>query len=80
MIRPHRIELGPPPGADWNSCPGIVRRVTYVGDLLACEIEVAGAVFLVERPTQPGTAAPRIGEATPLSWRITDTLAFPRAA
>ena len=78
MIRPHRIELGAAPGPDWNTCPGAVRRVTYVGDLLALEVEVAGAIFHVERATQPGTAAPAIGDATSLSWRITDTLAFPR--
>ena len=78
MIRPHRIELGPAPAPDWNSATGTIRRVTYVGDLLACEVEVAGATFLVERPTQPGTQPPEIGHPTSLSWRIADTMAFPR--
>ncbi len=80
MIRPHRIELGPPPGPDWNTCSGVVRRVTYVGDLLALEVECAGASFHVERPTQPGTAAPPVGTTTSLAWRTADTLAFPRTA
>ena len=78
MIRPHRIELAPPAGPGWNSLPGTVTRVTYVGDLLAVDLDVAGALFHVERPTQPGTQPPPIGHQTPVSWRISDTMAFPR--
>ena len=78
MIRPHRIELAPPAGPDWNSVPGTVTRVTYVGDLLAVDLDVAGAIFHAERPTQPGTKPPPIGQQTPVSWRISDTMAFPR--
>jgi hypothetical protein len=78
MIRPHRIELAPPAGPDWNSAAGTVTRVTYVGDLLAVDLDVAGAVFRAERPTQPGMQPPPIGHQTAVSWRISDTMAFPR--
>jgi putative spermidine/putrescine transport system ATP-binding protein len=81
MIRPHRIvmgEIGGPEG--WNRCDGVVRRVTYVGDVLSCEVAVGGATISVERHTQPGIAAPRPGEAAALAWRVSDTLAFPAAA
>ena len=78
MIRPHRIVLGgTEAGADWNSCDGVVRRVTYVGDVLQCEVEAGGVRLAVERHTQPGVAAPLDGEAVRLAWRVSDTLAFP---
>ena len=81
MIRPHRIELGGEArGADWNTAAGVIGRVTYVGDVLSCEIEAEGAVFLVERPTQPGVAVPLVGEAVAMAWRVSDTLVFPRRA
>ena len=78
MIRPHRIELAPPAGPDWNSVSGTVTRVTYVGDLLAVDLDVAGAPVHAERPTRPGMQPPAIGCQTPVSWRISDTMAFPR--
>jgi putative spermidine/putrescine transport system ATP-binding protein len=81
MIRPHRILLGEIGGSEgWNRCDGVVRRVTYVGDVLSCEMEAGGAVISVERHTQPGLAAPKPGEAMALAWRVSDTLAFPVAA
>jgi putative spermidine/putrescine transport system ATP-binding protein len=86
MIRPHRILLGETGGSPhdegggWNRCDGVVRRVTYVGDVLACEMEAGGATISVERHTQPGLAAPKPGEAMALAWRVSDTLAFPAAA
>jgi putative spermidine/putrescine transport system ATP-binding protein len=81
MIRPHRIVMGEIGGSDdWNRCEGVVRRVTYVGDVLACEVEAGGATILVERHTQPGLAAPKPGEPLALAWRVSDTLAFADAA
>ena len=78
MIRPHRIALGAAPGGEaWNAAAGTIARVTYVGDMLACEVAAGGVTFLVERPTQPGVADPRPGEAAALHWRVSDTLVFP---
>jgi putative spermidine/putrescine transport system ATP-binding protein len=81
MIRPHRIALGAAPmGPDWNRAAGRVTRVTYVGDMLACDVAAGGVSFLVEQPTLPGVMAPREGEECALAWRLGDTLVFPRAA
>jgi putative spermidine/putrescine transport system ATP-binding protein len=77
MVRPHRIRFGTePPGPDWNSAAGTIRRATYVGDLLACEVECEGAALTVERHTHPGQPVPREGEAVGLAWRVSDTMAF----
>ena len=78
MIRPHRVGFDGAEGDGWNICPGVVRRVTYVGDMLACEVEVGGGIVVVERPTQPGTALPAVGDGVRVSWRVSDTLVFPR--
>ena len=77
-IRPHRIRIGPAePG--WNAAPGVIRRTTYVGDVLSLEAEVAGGKMLtVEQHTQPGQAIPAVGDAVALAWRPGDTLCFPR--
>jgi putative spermidine/putrescine transport system ATP-binding protein len=81
MIRPHRIALGAAPmGPEWNRAEGLILRITYVGDLLACEVAAGGVSFQVEQPTLPGLAAPREGEVCALAWRLSDTLVFPRGA
>ncbi len=76
-IRPHRIRVGAAE-AGWNSAAAVIRRTTYVGDVLALEAEVAGGpVLVVEQHTQPGVVAPVVGEAVTLGWRVEDTLWFP---
>ncbi|MGI4950373.1 MAG: ABC transporter ATP-binding protein [Janthinobacterium lividum] len=77
-VRPHRIWLGDAPEG-WNAARGTIRRTTYVGDLLALDVEVpGGAVLVVEQHTQPGLPVPAIGDAAALAWRVDDTLCFPR--
>jgi putative spermidine/putrescine transport system ATP-binding protein len=76
MIRPHRIGFAAP-GPGWNGGAGTVARVTYIGDVLACEVEIGGARLLVEQPTQPGVAPPEPGAAVEVAWRVADTLVFP---
>jgi putative spermidine/putrescine transport system ATP-binding protein len=79
MVRPHRIELANDArGPDWNACRGRIRRVTFVGDVLACEVDIGGAALSVERHTLPGLPTPREGDEVGLAWRVSDTLAFPR--
>jgi putative spermidine/putrescine transport system ATP-binding protein len=80
MIRPHRVGFGPAANTDWNSCEGVVRRVTYIGDVLQCDVTCGAASLTVERHTQPGAFTPIAGEAVTLCWRVSDTLAFPRDA
>jgi len=77
MIRPHRIHVATDAiGPEWNSAEGTIRRATYVGDVLSCEVECGGAVLVVERHTHPGLPIPRAGEAVRLAWRVADTMAF----
>ncbi len=77
MIRPHRIAFTAG-GEGWNEVRGSVRRITYVGDVLACEVAAGGAIFLVEQPTQPGAPPPETGAEVRIAWRVADTLVFPR--
>jgi len=77
MMRPHRIHVVTDAIApEWNSAQGSVRRATYVGDVLACEVDCGGTVLTVERHTHPGQPVPRLGDAVTLAWRVSDTLAF----
>ncbi len=77
-VRPHRVRVGEAPEG-WNAAAGVVRRTTYVGDLLALDVEVPGGVVLVvEQHTQPGLMVPRVGDAVSLTWRADDTLCFAR--
>jgi putative spermidine/putrescine transport system ATP-binding protein len=77
MIRPHRVHVATEAiGPDWNSADGVVKRATYVGDVLSCEVDCAGTVLTVERHTHPGQPIPRPGEGQRLAWRVSDTMAF----
>ncbi len=57
-----------------------MRRVSFVGAVLTCEVEVGSAEIAVERHTLPGVPEPREGDEVALAWRVADTLAFPREA
>jgi putative spermidine/putrescine transport system ATP-binding protein len=81
MIRPHRIQMAPPPAEPgWNSATATVTRTTFVGDLLSLEVELAGKTMVLEQHTFAGRAMPAPGDKVPLSWRVEDTLVFPAAA
>ena len=81
MVRPHRIGIGPGSQGDgFNRVSGVVRRVTYVGDLVQYEIDVAGLSLSVEQPTVTATAPFLPGTQADLSWRVDDTLAFPQVS
>ena len=78
-IRPHRIRLGAA-DAGCNQAEGVVRRVTYVGDVVAFEVAIGGEggpVLVVEQHTIAGGPAPGVGQAVTLTWRPDDTLCFP---
>jgi putative spermidine/putrescine transport system ATP-binding protein len=80
MIRPHRMAFGHAANEDWNAWDGVVRRVTYIGDVLQCDVTCGAVPLTVERHTQPGAFTPLAGEAVSLCWRVSDTLVFPRPA
>jgi putative spermidine/putrescine transport system ATP-binding protein len=83
MVRPHRIALGTgdAPAADGvNRVSGVIRRVTYVGDLIEYSVDVDGLACTVEQPTTAARAPVAPGTDVALSWRIEDTLAFGASA
>jgi len=75
-IRPHEITLGAPGPArpagpdesgesgDANVLAGVVRRVSFLGDQLECQVEVAPDLVL--RVAAPVSTRPRPGEAVAL--------------
>ncbi|WP_342361061.1 ABC transporter ATP-binding protein [Terrarubrum flagellatum] len=81
MVRPHRIAIGRTgEGGGFNQAPGVISRVTYVGDLIQYDVDVDGLTWSVEQPTTAARAPDAPGSRVDLSWRIEDTLAFPRQA
>jgi putative spermidine/putrescine transport system ATP-binding protein len=82
MIRPHRIAIGGAGGASTrdgsNRVCGIVKRVTYVGDLIQYDVDVEGMNICVEQPTTTARTPDAIGSHVALSWRVEDTLVFYR--
>jgi iron(III) transport system ATP-binding protein len=65
-IRPHEITLGAagPASGDANVLAGVVRRVSFLGDQLECQVEVAPDLVL--RVAAPVSTRPRPGEAVAL--------------
>jgi putative spermidine/putrescine transport system ATP-binding protein len=79
MIRPHRISISAQSRAQagvQNTLSGIVRRMTYAGNLLQYDVEAAGLTFEVEEATLGTGRALSPGTAVTLSWSAQDTLVF----
>ncbi len=76
-VRPERITLGAPAGAEWTGVTLPLATRTYLGS--RCLLH--GAVAATERATvelpaaAAGDAAP--GSTVALSWRVADTLLYP---
>jgi putative spermidine/putrescine transport system ATP-binding protein len=83
MVRPHRIRLGaarPDPDQQTNQVEGVIRRTTYVGDLIQYDVDVEGMTWSVEQPTTAARTPDAVGTAVNLVWRVEDTLAFNKPA
>jgi putative spermidine/putrescine transport system ATP-binding protein len=79
MVRPHRVralgagEIVP----ELNQVEGTVLRSTYVGDLVQYEVQVADQIMKFEAATHEGVAVFPAGHHVLLSWKQSDTFAFP---
>lgn len=86
MMRPHRVRLAEPGGAEGiageegNRLDGRLTRVTFVGDLLQYHVDVNGAELIVEAASDRGRVFRATGAPVSLTWRVEDTLVFGRAA
>jgi putative spermidine/putrescine transport system ATP-binding protein len=76
-IRPHRISISPPRNEafltnDINALRGAVKRLTYIGDMLVYDIEVAGAVLKVEVATDGNNSYFSIDDTVMCEWSPKD--------
>ena len=87
MVRPHRIDLvrgdlargdEPTPSAARNVLAGVVRRVTFVGEVIEVAVDVGGTLLTAELSTRQGGHDLAPGMQVAVSWEIADTLVFPR--
>jgi putative spermidine/putrescine transport system ATP-binding protein len=82
MVRPHRMRLLEATqefaaGAE-NRVQGVIKRVTFVGDLLQFHVEVEGSEIIVEAPSDHGRGIRNVGTPVTVAWRVEDTMVFGR--
>ena len=77
MVRPHRIALSERPGAS-NRISGRISRLTYVGEVLEIELEVAGHRLRIERSTDEDFSGLAPGQEVSAHFAPEHTLVFPR--
>lgn len=80
-IRPHRISLTPNRdqtliSVTTNSSRGKVSRITYIGDIVQYEVEIAGGCLKVEVPTTSGGHSFQLGDKLLCEWKPEDMLVF----
>ena len=78
-IRPHRVHLSAPGvavPAEASRVPGVVTRVTFVGDLVHYDVAVGDATLRAERPSSAGEAAWRAGDEVVCWWAPGDVRVF----
>lgn len=80
MVRPHRV-VALPVGVqvlpEMNQAEALILRSTYVGDLVQYEAQVGEFVMKFEATTQQGVAVYPAGHPVVLTWKQSDTFAFP---
>ena len=77
MVRPHRIALSERPGAT-NRISGRISRLTYVGEVLEIELEVAGHRLRIERSTDEDFSGLALGQEVSAHFAPEHTLVFAR--
>jgi putative spermidine/putrescine transport system ATP-binding protein len=75
MVRPHRVRLERGPGED--GLRGRVVGITYLGDLIQYEVDLAGARLIAEQASgSAGDATFRSGEEVQVHWHPEDGKVF----
>jgi putative spermidine/putrescine transport system ATP-binding protein len=74
LIRPHRIRLAS--AKSDTGLQGMVRRVTYQGDLVRYEVATAAGTIVVERPTDEIGVSFQVGDEVSVLWRPQEILVF----
>jgi putative spermidine/putrescine transport system ATP-binding protein len=86
LVRPHRIRLVDGDAAQGGSGDGMNRltgrltRVTFIGDVLQYNVDVAGTEIAVEAASDHGRGIRTVGAPVALAWRVEDTMVFGRSA
>ena len=77
MVRPHLIEVRAPGVAGPMPFAGIVRRRTFIGDVVELGIESDGLQIIAEvRPGRDPAAAFAVGQPVELGWDKAHTMVF----
>jgi putative spermidine/putrescine transport system ATP-binding protein len=77
MIRPHLIEVSKPGAAPGAFLAGVVRRRTFIGDLVELSIESDALTLIAEaRPGRDEAATIEVGTPVELRWQPERTLVF----
>ncbi len=80
MVRPHRMRISEAPefpSASRNSLTASITKITFVGEAIAYEADVAGIKIMIEAQTASrGEVAHRPGDVVWVAWAADDTLVF----
>jgi putative spermidine/putrescine transport system ATP-binding protein len=74
FVRPEKVLIGESRGAAMNTLPGIVRRISFLGNVIRYGIEVAPSTMITVDAQNAGGERPPVGSEVMLHWPPADTL------
>ena len=78
MVRPESLVLTAAPTPGWNSLPGSVAGVEFLGASIRYAIDTAAGPLSVRVPRTADGPRAAIGDRVTIMWRPADTLVFPQ--
>jgi len=77
FVRPEKVLIGRDrPGLATNTVPGIVRRVSFLGNIIRYGIEIAPSIMITVDAQNAGSERPTVGSEVTLHWHRADTVAL----